>query len=412
MTSFHRSALARVGAAALLAAGGLATAAAPAQAADQADLALVPLSQNLARGVQAAKAKPFKFTVDNTRSSAVARDVRVTVETKGLTQRVGFVVPQGCDVAGTTFTCLLGDLAGGTTEDFGIPLFSAGLRGKGGSLTVTITSATADPNADDNSETVDITVTRPGYDLTSWVQDGYANVVVDGAQNSEPDLKPIPRGGTAPLDWAVYNDGSRRATGIFYMLTLPAKVSFAKLPDNCVEQEIGGLAQALCEDAGAVVKPGEYYTDDVQVKVADDAAEPVLRPGELFAYGLDGAEGEPEEEPQVASSAQRRAFAETDEVDNQAVFDVFVDLSAQPTPTPTPSGEPSATPTAAPSGQPSVTPSPSSSGGGGGLPVTGVQAGLIGGVGAAVLLAGGVLLVLARRRRVVLVTPGDEKSTD
>ncbi|TDC47479.1 cell wall anchor protein [Micromonospora sp. KC207] len=404
MTSFHRSALARAGAAALLAAGGLATVAAPAQAADQADLALVPLSQNLARGVEAAKAKPFKFTVDNTRSSAAARDVRVTVETKELTRRVGFVVPEGCDVSGTTFTCLLGDLAGGTTEDFGIPLFSTGGRGRGGALTVTIASATADPNTDDNTETVDITVTRPGYDLTSWVQDGYANVVVDGAQNSEPELKPIPRGGTAPLDWAVYNDGSRKATGIFYALTLPAKVSFAKLPENCVEQEIGGLAQAFCEDTGAVVEPGEYYTDEVRVKVAEDAAEPVLRIGELYAYGLDGAEGAPEEEPRVASSAQRRAFTETDEVDNQAVFDVFVDLAVQPTPTPTP--------TATPSGQPTASPSPSTGGDDGGLPVTGVQAGLIGGVGAAVLVVGGVLLMLARRRRVVLVTPQDEKPTD
>ncbi|MCX4468829.1 LPXTG cell wall anchor domain-containing protein [Micromonospora sp. NBC_01655] len=412
MTSFHRSALARVGAVALLAAGGLATAAAPAQAADQADLALVPISENLALGVKAAKAKPFKFIVNNTRSSVAARDVRVTVETKGLTKRVGVVVPDGCDVSGTAFTCLLGDLAGGTSEDFGIPLFSTGARGKGGALTVTITSATADPNTDDNSETVDVTVTRPGYDLTSWVQDGYANVVVDGAQSNEPDLKPIPRGATAPLDWAIYNDGSRRATGVFYTITLPAKVSFAKLPENCVEQEIRGLAQAFCEDSGAVLRPGEYYTDDVRVKVAADADQPVLRIGELFAYGLDEAQGAPESEPQVASAAQRRAFTETDEVDNQAVFDVFVDLSAQPTPTPTPTPTSTGTPTPGSSGEPSATTSPGTGGGGGGLPVTGAQAGLIGGVGGAVLLAGGALLVLSRRRRVLLVTPGDEKSND
>jgi LPXTG-motif cell wall-anchored protein len=50
-------------------------------------------------------------------------------------------------------------------------------------------------------------------------------------------------------------------------------------------------------------------------------------------------------------------------------------------------------------------------GGDGGLPVTGPQAGLIGGIGAAVLLAGGAMFLVARRRRVVLVTPGDEKPT-
>jgi hypothetical protein len=36
---------------------------------------------------------------------------------------------------------------------------------------------------------------------------------------------------------------------------------------------------------------------------------------------------------------------------------------------------------------------------------------VLGGVGLAVVVAGGVLFLAARRRRVVLVTPGDEKST-
>ncbi|MFI7577373.1 LPXTG cell wall anchor domain-containing protein [Micromonospora sp. NPDC049497] len=44
--------------------------------------------------------------------------------------------------------------------------------------------------------------------------------------------------------------------------------------------------------------------------------------------------------------------------------------------------------------------------------MTGVQVGLIGGVGAGVLLTGGALLLLSRRRKVVLVNPGDEKKAD
>jgi LPXTG-motif cell wall-anchored protein len=44
--------------------------------------------------------------------------------------------------------------------------------------------------------------------------------------------------------------------------------------------------------------------------------------------------------------------------------------------------------------------------------VTGVQVGLIAGVGAAILLAGGALLVLSRRRKMVLVTPTDERTED
>lgn len=407
MTLFHRSALARAGAVVLLAAGGLATIAAPAHAADQADLELAPVSSQLAKGVKEAKAKPFKFVVHNLTSAVDAKAVVVTVDTAGLNpKKVGFVKPAGCDLKGTVFTCLLGDLRGGTSEDFGIPLFSTGGRGKAGTLQVSISSATGDPDKDNNQADVDVRVTRVGYDLTAWVQDVQANVVVDGAAADEPDLKPVPRGATVPLDWAVYNDGSRKATGIFYGLTLPAGVRFAQKPEGCVEQVFQGKAQLFCEDAGAVVKPGQYYTADVQVTVGEDVTQPVLREGDLFAMGLDGVEGQPEEEPEVATQAQRKAFTEADVLDNHATFEAFVDLSAQPTPTPTP--------TATPSGQPTATPTSGggSGGGDGGLPVTGVQVGVIGGIGAGVLLAGGALLMLSRRRKVVLVAPGDEKSGD
>ncbi|MEH0844567.1 LPXTG cell wall anchor domain-containing protein [Micromonospora sp. CPCC 205711] len=419
MTLFHRTALARLGAVALLAAGGVATGAAPAQAADQADLQLIPLSYELAKGVKEAKAKPFKFTVDNTRSAVDAKDVSVTVETKDLKDnKVGVVVPDGCEVDGTAFTCLLGDLAGGTTEDFYIPLFSTGGRGAAGTLVVTISSATADPNLDDNTVEHDITVARPGYDLTTWAQDVYADVTVDGDEAGESALRGVKPGETAPLDWVVFNDGSRRATGIAYGITLPAGVTFAEVPEGCVEQELGGFAQAYCEDAGAVLRPGQFYTADVRVKVGAGVTEKLLRPGFVFAAGLDAAEGQPEEEPQVATGAQRRTFTETDDGDNTAQFDVFVDLTVEPTPTGSPTASPTATPTATPTGQPTGAPTASptagggSGGGDGGLPVTGTQVGLIGGIGGAILLAGGALLVLSRRRRVVLVTPGDEKSED
>ncbi|MEU9505902.1 cell wall anchor protein [Micromonospora sp. NPDC048170] len=417
MTLFHRSALARAGAVALLAAGGLAAVAAPAHAADQVDLALTPVSYHVAKGVKAAKAKPFKFTVQNLTAAVDAKAVTVTVDTSGLkAKRVGYVVPDGCETAGATFTCLLGDLRGGTGEDFGIPLFSTGAKGNGGVLVVTVSSAAGDPNPDNNYELdVPITVTKPGYDLTAWVQDVQANVVVNGAVADEPDLRPVRRGETVPLDWAVYNDGSRPATGVFYGITLPAGVSFVTLPEGCVEQEFLGKAQAFCEDAGVTIRRGQYYTADVTVKVGDGVTEPVLREGDLFARGLDVVEGEPEAEPQVASPAQRKAFSEVDVLDNHTTFEAFVDLSAQPTPTPTPTVAPTATPTGGPTPGPTTTTTPGTGGGGGdggGLPVTGVQAGLIGGIGAAVLLAGGALLLVSRRRRVVLVAPGDEKSTD
>ncbi|MFI7604764.1 cell wall anchor protein [Micromonospora sp. NPDC049366] len=411
MTSFHRSALARAGVVALLAAGGLTAVAAPAQAADQARLALTPLSYQVAEGVKAAKAKPFKFRVENLTESVDATAVTVTVDTSGLDRSlVRVVVPDGCDKKGKTFTCLLGDLPGGTAEDFGIPVFSTGGRGDAGTLEVKIKAANAEPL---KKVFHDISVAAKGYDLTAWAQDIQANVVVNGAVADEPDLKPVRRGVPVPLDWAVYNDGSRKATGITYGLTLPAGVSFVQTPEGCDAQEFEGRHQLFCDDPGVVVKPGEFYTADVRVKVDDDVTEPVLKYGDLFAYGLERAEGLAEEEPEVATQAQRRTFTEVDEVDNQTTFEAFVDLSAEPTPTPTPTPGGTATPS------PGATSTPGGGGGGGGggdgdggLPVTGVQAGLIGGIGALVLLAGGALLLLSRRRRVVLVTPGDEKPTD
>lgn len=234
---------------------------------------------------------------------------------------------------------------------------------------------------------------------------------VDGDEAGESGLKAVRPGETAPLDWAVCNDGSQRATGVAYGITLPAGVTFAELPEGCEEQDLGGLATAYCEDGGAVLAPGEYYTAGVRVKVGADVTEPVLRPGFVFASGLDAASGAPEEEPRVASSTQRRTFTETDDGDNTAQFDVFVDLTTQPTPTPTAQPTPTAEPT--PTGGATASPAPTEGGGaGGGLPVTGMQVGLIGGVGAAILLAGGALLMLSRRRKVVLVTPTDERTED
>ncbi|MDT0531812.1 cell wall anchor protein [Micromonospora sp. DSM 115977] len=409
MTLFHRSALARAGAVALLAAGGLTTVAVPAQAADAPDLALTPISTQLAKGVDAARSKPFKFTVTNA-GTATAEDVSLRVNTQQLKdKRVGFLVPEGCRaIESHLYQCSLGDLPAGTSKDFGVPLFSTGGRGDGGKLVVHVVTATPGGKVRDKV-VVPVTVTKPGYDLTAWAQDVQAGVVVNGAVADEPDLRPVRRGETVPLDWAVYNDGSRPATGVFYGITLPAGVSFVTLPQNCVTQVFLGKEQAFCEDAGATIRRGQYYTADVTVKVGDGVTEPVLREGDLFAYGLDAAEGEPQEEPKVAGQAQRKAFSEADMGDNHTIFEAFVDLSAQPTPTPT--GEPTPTPTGVPTAGPTTTPG-GGGGGDGGLPVTGVQAGLIGGIGAAVLLAGGALLLLSRRRRVVLVAPGDEKSTD
>ncbi|GGO05330.1 cell wall anchor protein [Micromonospora parathelypteridis] len=396
MAVFHRSALARAAVVALLAAGGLATVAAPAQADDQADITVGPVSQELAMGVTQAKAKPFMFRVDNSLRRVAAKDVSYTVDTSLLKKdKVGVVVPDGCQVKDETFTCQLGDLPAGAGVWFGIPLFSTGGPGDAGTWVVTVKSTTADPEPDNNTVSRKITVAEPGQDLNSWVQDVQANVVVNGVRGDDPDLRPVRRGETVPLDWVFYNGGSRKATGIRYILLLPEGVTFAQKPEGCREQLLERTPVLTCEDAGAVLEPGEYYyTADIRVTVGDDVTEPMLGLGDLYADTL----------------VDRTA--EVDAWDNHMNFEVFVDLTAAPTPTPT--ATPSGTPTPSGTSTPGTTTSPAAGGGGGGdgLPVTGVQVGLIGGIGAIILLAGGALLVLSRRRKVVLVAPGDEKSTD
>lgn len=154
MTFFHRAALARAGAAAVLAVGGLTAVSSPAHAADLPDLVLMPISTSLAKGVEAAQAKPFKFTVRNV-GTATAKDVSVRVKTDRLKpKRVGYVVPDGCQVvADQIYDCRLGDLPAGTSEDFGIPLFSTGGKGDGGVLTVGVATTSPSRTPPTNSST-------------------------------------------------------------------------------------------------------------------------------------------------------------------------------------------------------------------------------------------------------------------
>jgi hypothetical protein len=409
MTLHHRGP-ARIGVTAVLAAVALTTAAAPAQAVDRADLSLAPLSFQLARGVKEAKAKPFKFDVHNSGPSA-ARGVVVTVDVSKLNpKKVGYLVPAGCTTAATGYTCGLPDVAAGTGAEFPVPLYSTGGRGDGGTLTVRVSSATPDGDTADNEVTVDVPVVRPSYDLSAWTQDVHASVVVDGDAVGEERKTPLARGATADLDWLVYNGGSRQAVGLFLTLGLPAGATFAKLPEGCVARPVGGLAVYDCTVPDVVLKPGQVWTAPVRVKVAREAAGSVLTPGVLTAFGLadtaasltrtaGGQEGRP------ATEAQRRMFKELDEGDNTSTFDIFVAATTGPTPAPT--GSPTPTGSAVPSGTAVPTPG---GGDGGGLPVTGVQVGVIGGVGLGVLVLGGVLFLLARRRRVVLVNPDDETS--
>jgi hypothetical protein len=191
----------------------------------------------------------------------------------------------------------------------------------------------------------------------------------------------------------IGNQGDVAATGLKLTVTLPEHVTFVEEEEGCEYNAANTVATCTYENLPLV--PAEEADPDNDVfsarlffndlRVAADAPAPSVLP-----------DGVVDAEPLVAEAqapARRQAAAlpdnilevpeslDVDSSDNTDEFSVYVAAAS--------GGE----------------------GGGGELPITGVQAGLFGGVGLAVVVAGAVLLLMARRRRVVLVAPQDETPT-
>ncbi|MFF7680106.1 hypothetical protein [Actinacidiphila glaucinigra] len=256
------------GAAALLAAAGLAVTGAPAHAEDQAYVALMQGSTQLAQGVTQAHAKPFQFHLVNfVDYGAVARNVTVTVDVSKLDRtRVGYVVPTGCAANAAGYTCRLGDMAD-YSRDFGVPLYSLGEQGAAGTLSVKVASTTPDPYLDDNSVDVPVNVAPAGSDLVPWVQDVYADVAVDGDDVGETNLTPVKVNHSVLMDWAIRNYGSRPVQGLTYEFSLPPGVTFAKQPSGCRIAQSDGYTSATCEQPNVKLQPGQSFTTDVNLKI-------------------------------------------------------------------------------------------------------------------------------------------------
>ncbi|WP_436681462.1 hypothetical protein [Micromonospora sp. URMC 105] len=230
--------------------------------------------------------------------------------------------------------------------------------------------------------------TENGVDLLVLAPDVRSQVVwrADG----EPDVKkPILNPGDETTVFAlIVNQGDMIADGVDLTMSLPKGVTFSTDLKEC--RYTADRRTADCESGLTRLKPGQDLYGFFPVKVAADLDAPVSLTGGAVEVSSRGAlpaterslATTPSKLPSFLTTTAPAGLAkDVDPSDNSDNFAVIV---------------------AAPTG---------GEGGGGGLPVTGPQAGLIGGVGVAVLAAGGALFVLARRRRVVLVTPGDEKPT-
>lgn len=394
---FRTRALARAGAAVLLASGATAALSAPAYAAGtETDLELSVVGTKVAANAQG-KLGWAKIT---NKGSNTPRELSISADVSELdfSKVIVATIDEGCSTEGGAqpekWTCELpGDLIPGPGETVEVPVITVkvqpGVNGYRAPVTFTISSAD-DTNTANNSKQAEVVFSEEsGVDLGVEVPD--VKEKFDPTSGDEPG--PLYAGDTtAVLGW-VYNWGDMVANGVRVTVQLPKGVSFAEKEAECTYS--ADNRKATCQYKTVVLNPTSEGEDADYVAaffwlvtVGADVEGPVsLAEGSWTVEALaQSPVGERRARPTGALpgnvrmvSAAETGVNEVDASDNVDGFAVVV------------AGD--------------------SSGGGGGLPVTGVQAGVLGGIGLAVVVAGGVLFLAARRRRVVLVTPGDEKST-
>jgi hypothetical protein len=381
------------GALALFTTAAMATLAGPAQAASGIDLTVTAESSKIAIG---SPIKAFFAKIKNL-GDTTAEGLKVEIDLAGLD---GSLAEGGIDEsiaelcaapADDKITCVFpGTLA--PAENFELPLVVTPVKGAqpgpAGKLFVTVQPGSGE-DADDanNKAEIPVELVGSGGDIVVLAQDVVAGYGEQGV------VQPVVPGETAAFFWAIFNFGDVAVQGISLTVELPEHVSFVDKFEGCTYRN--GDRSVTCDAPDGVLVPNEGFGNGEEgwtVKVAADAPGPVNLAGTARGAAAGVQEG-PQTLNRSAATAEWLepaqevpAEAEVDEGDNGDDFTVFV---------------------GAPAG---------GSGGGagdgpGGLAVTGVKVGVIGGVGGAVVAAGALLLFFARRRRVVLVAPGDETPT-
>jgi uncharacterized repeat protein (TIGR01451 family)/LPXTG-motif cell wall-anchored protein len=484
-------------------------------------------------GVVKDAAKPFLVRVHNSGPEA-AIGVVVTIDASDLnTKKLAVQLPgfeSGCSPDGATkVSCVLPNVpAGGTDNGIDIGGHGSGIHavfiesiggtGAAGSITVSVTSQTPDPDQTNNTVTTPVSVEKSGIDMVAFAQDAYASL---------DSKEPITPGKTGEFQWLLFNFGPKPVKGVSYVIALPRYLTFADPPKKGCRYESDDSVE-VCSFDKVVVAPGGAISDrkhgqltTTRVKAAANAPGPVVfEDGVVVGAGLtqvDPAAKQPlaataDDDVTVLSAADaaalkkgadKKANKERDPGDNFVLFSAFfgastADLGVTATPVTGHVGDTATTTIAvsnagpsdaakttvkvtAPSGTEIVSaetackattagkeyacdwgvvpaggkrssvfklkilsaavtdgkavvsstakdkkpgnntapikvtvltgstgPSaPPAGGTGGGLPVTGSQAAVFGGLGLGAIAIGAVLLVLARRRRELLVPPTD-----
>ncbi|MCW3839829.1 hypothetical protein ONA70_06930 [Micromonospora yasonensis] len=244
-------------------------------------------------------------------------------------------------------------------------------------------------------------VDDPEADLSVVAPDVKQSVRVEADGRLEPSgtLKP---GETGAVRYRVVNQGRKAVSGVKATLRLPDGAIFTRPPAECVVGD--DQRSAVCTYSTLALVPADQDTDPNDnvyaavelhnlVTVAASTEAPVTLTG-----GTVQVEGLTDERTDARSGLARTELpanavavpaADVDDSDNQDGFAVVV----------------------AANGGGADGGAGGGGGGGGELPITGPQAGLVGGTGLAVLVVGGAMFLVARRRRVIVVAPEDEKLT-
>ncbi|WFE33510.1 hypothetical protein [Micromonospora sp. WMMD975] len=261
-----------------------------------------------------------------------------------------------------------------------------------------------DANPADDTRLFPLTlVDQPSADLSLVARDVKQSVRLgaDGRPRPTGTLNP---GETGAVWHTVANQGRTAVRGVRITLRLPKGVTFTRPPAQCVVTD--ARRSAVCTYPGLTLVPAAEDTDpkdaiysavelyNLVTTAASATAPATLRGGTVQVEGLAERATNDRSEParaELPANAVGVRVADVDHSDNRDGFAVVL---------------------AAKSGGGGGDGGGGGGGdGGGGLPVTGPQAGLIGGIGVAALAVGGALFLAARRRRMVLVTPEDERPT-
>jgi hypothetical protein len=302
-----------------------------------------------------------------------ATDILVVLDVSGLLKDKVSVSSEGCDAVdedGHILCGIQGDkIPVGVDIDWFFELSKVpGATGSAGSITASIFHGGDDNNPANNSFTREVTVGEQGVDLGVWAPDVYRWDDTAKFFTEEP----IAPGGESLVYVEVINYGGATAQGFKIDLRLPAHATLTAPEPDCVFS--ADLTSASCEYKELWLEPfatgGKVHTFVWPIKVAADApGEPLVGgTATVDAMGIKVEEPTLTRKTNVAPAELPEHFKDVDATDNTDDYSIFV---------------------------------ADTSGGGGGLPVTGPAATVIGGAGAAILVLGTVLFVSARRRRIV-----------